>query len=115
MASAIVLPPVSNREDWDEQLEIVGRDGAPLNLDGVTALTLTVWDPDTRATMLSGAIGSGLAIENSEGGIIAIHFGADAMSAFAAKNYAFRLGMTSGGATKDLILPGMLPVEDGGP
>jgi hypothetical protein len=115
MASAIVLPPVSNREDWDEQLEIVGRDGAPLNLDGVTALTLTVWDPDTRATMLSGAIGSGLAIENSERGIIAIHFGADAMSAFAAKNYAFRLGMTSGGATKDLILPGMLPVEDGGP
>ena len=115
MASAVTLPPVSNQEDWDQQLEIVDDDGAPLDLGAVTALELIVWDPDTRATMITGAIGSGLTIEHSASGIIAMHFGADAMSAFTAKNYAFRLGMTSGGATKDLILPGILPVQDGGP
>ena len=115
MASAVTLPPVSNQEDWDEQLEIIDDDGEPLDLGAVTALELIVWDPDTRATMLTGALGSGLAIEDSDGGIIAVHFGADAMSAFAAKNYAFRLGMTNGGTIKDLILPGILPVQDGGP
>ena len=115
MASAVTLPPVSNAEDWDEQLEIIDEDGTPLDLAGVSALELVVWDPDTRTTMLTGAIGSGLTIENSDNGIIAIHVGAGTMSAFAAKNYAFRLGMSSGGAIKDLILPGILPVEDGGP
>ena len=115
MASAVTLPPVSNAEDWDEQLEIIDDDGEALNLDDVTAIELVVWDPDTRATMLTGAIGSGITITGSDEGVISIHFGADSMRAFASKNYAFRLGMTNGGAVKDLILPGILPVEDGGP
>jgi hypothetical protein len=115
MASAVTLPPVSNREDWDEQLEIIDDHGEPLDLGAVTALELIVWDPDTRATMLTGALGSGLTIEDSNSGIIAVHFGADAMSALGAKTYAFRLGMANGGAIKDLILPGVLPVQDGGP
>ena len=115
MASAVTLPPVSNQEDWDEQVQLFGDDGDPLNLDAVTALTLVVWDPDTNASMLTGAIGSDLTIENSSEGLIAIHFAVGSMMSLQAKNYAFRLGMTSGGATKDLILPGVLPVQDGGP
>ena len=81
----------------------------------MTALTLVVWDPDTNTSMLSGAIGSGLTIENGDEGLIAIHFAVGSMMSLQAKNYAFRLGMTSGGAAKDLILPGILPVQDGGP
>jgi hypothetical protein len=115
MASAVVLPPVSNREDWDETLQVFDDAGEALDLAAVTAIELIVWDPDTRVNMITGALGSGITIESSNDGTISIHFGADVMGAFSAKNYAFRLGMSNGGAIKDLILPGILPVEDGGP
>jgi hypothetical protein len=116
MASAVTLPPVSNREDWDETLQLFDPDtGEAFDLGAVTALTLVVWDPDSFATVLSGALNAGITITDSDQGVIAIHFAAGSMQALAPKNHAFRLGMTSGGATKDLILPGILPVEDGGP
>ena len=116
MASAVQLPPVSNREDWDEQVELFDPDtGEVQDLSTVTALELVLWDPDSRATMFTLSLGSGLTIASAENGIIALHVAEAAMNALMPKNYAFRLGMTLGGAVKDIILPGILPVEDGGP
>jgi hypothetical protein len=116
MASAVTLPAVSNQEDWDETFQLFDPDtGEEFNLDDVTALTLVVWDPDTRTSVLTLVLGSGLAIADSDEGVIALHVDAASMAVFSAKNYAFRLGMTSGGTIKDIILPGILPIEDGGP
>ena len=116
MASAITLPPVSNQEDWDETFMLFDPDtGEVQNLSTVTALELIVWDPDTRENKLTLALGSGLTIPSAANGVIALHVAEGTMNALLAKNYAFRLGMTIGGAVKDIILPGILPVEDGGP
>ena len=116
MASAVTLPPVSNKEDWDETFTLFDPDtGEVQDLSTVTVLTLVVWDPDTDRTMLSGSLNSGLTIPSAANGVIVLHFAASAMAAFAPKNYAFRLGMTIAGATKDIILPGILPIEAGGP
>jgi hypothetical protein len=116
MASAITLPPVSNQEDWDETFTLFDPDtGDVQDLSTVTALELVLWDPDTRETRISLALASGLTIPSAANGVIALHVPEATMTALAAKNYAFRLGMTIGGAVKDIILPGILPVEDGGP
>lgn len=116
MASAVTLPPVSNAEDWDETFQFFDPDtGEEMNLDAVTAMEIVVWDPATHSSVLTGSLGSEIVISDSDGGVITIHFGAVSMGALEPKNYAFRLGMTSGGSVKDIILPGILPVEDGGP
>jgi hypothetical protein len=116
MASAVQLPPVSNQEDWDETFTLSDPDtGDVQDLSTVTALELVLWDPDTRASMLTLSLGSGLTIPSAENGVIELHVAEATMTGFTAKNYAFRLGMTINGAVKDIILPGILPVEDGGP
>jgi hypothetical protein len=116
MASAVQLPPVSNHEDWDETITLFDPDtGEVLDLSTVTALELIVWDPDSRTNMITLALGSGLTIPSAANGVIELHVAEGTMNTLQAKNYAFRLGMTIGGAVKDIILPGILPVEDGGP
>lgn len=116
MAQATLLPPVSNQEDWDEQFTVFDPDtGAVVNLSTVTALELVLWDPDSRETVITLALNSGLTIPSPSNGVINLHVAESTMTALPAKNYAFRLGMTMGGAIKDIILPGTLPVEDGGP
>jgi hypothetical protein len=116
MSSAVTLPPVSNREDWDETFQLFDPDtGDVQDLSTVTALELIVWDPDTRESKITLALDSGLTIPSAANGIITLHVGESTMTALTAKNYAFRLGMTIAGAIKDIILPGILPIEDGGP
>jgi hypothetical protein len=115
MAQNLTLQPVSNQEDWDETFELFDTEtGDALDLAAVTALTLTLWDEESRAIMLTAALDDGITIDDESGGVISIHFDAADMTALCAKSYAFRLGMVNGGATKDLIL-GTLPIADGGP
>lgn len=116
MAQHITLTPVSNREDWDDTFELfdVESDSA-LDLSAVTAMTLTLWDPDSSGTArLTAALDNGITIDDAAGGVVSIHFAAGAMAALGAKSYAFRLAMLNGGAQKDLMI-GTLPVENGGP
>lgn len=115
MATAVTLPPVSNQEDWTETIQVFDEDGIGLNMSAVTALTLVVWDPDNDSEKLRLALNSGITITDSSVGVITISAAVGTMQSFIAKNYAFRLGMVNGGVTKDLILPGILPIEDGGP
>jgi len=116
MASAVTLPPVSNQEDWDETFTLFDPDtGEVQNLSTVTALELVLWDPDSRETKITLALNSGLTIPSAANGVINLHVAESTMTSLRAKHYSFRLGMTIAGAVKDIILPGVLPVEDGGP
>ena len=102
MAQTVNLTPTSNREDWDETFELfdVENDTA-LDLSAVTAMTLTVWDPDCPGTAkLSAALDDGITIDDEVGGVVSIHFDADDMAALCAKSYSFRIGMVNGGATR---------------
>jgi hypothetical protein len=114
MAQQVDLEPVSNREDWDDTFELVDDDGAALDLSDVSAMVLIVWDDEHRSTVLAASLNNGITVADVAGGVISIHFPASAMSALCAESYAYRLGMTKGGATKDLAF-GTLPVIDGGP
>jgi hypothetical protein len=116
MAQHITLTPISNREDWDDTFELFDVDSdTALDLSAVTAMTLTVWDPDCPGTVkLTAALDDGITIDDTAGGIVSIHFDASDMSNLCARSYSIRLGMVNGGATRDLML-GTLPVEDGGP
>lgn len=115
MSQVVTLEPVSNVEDWDDTFALfdTATDDA-LDLTAVTAITLTLWDEDSRIAKISLALGSGITINDTTGGIISIHVAASAMTALCPKNYPLRISMVNGGAAKDLIL-GTLPVEDGGP
>jgi len=114
MSHTVTLQPVSNLEDWDDTFELFDTEtDDALDMTAVTAMTLTVWDEDSRLIMLSKSLGAGIAIDDVIG-VVSIHVAASEMTALCAKNYPLRLSMVNGGATKDLIL-GVLPVEDGGP
>jgi hypothetical protein len=115
MSQKVTLQPVSDREDWDDTFELWDTEtDTALDLNEVTAMTLVVWDPDDSRQMLSLSLGSGITIDDADAGLVSVHYAAASMEALEGKNYAFRLGMVNGGATKDLIL-GVLPVEYGGP
>jgi hypothetical protein len=118
LSQHVDLTPVSNREDWDDTFELFdvsGDESTALDLSAVTAITLTLWDPECPSrALLSAEIDDGITIDDASGGIISIHFDASDMEALCAKSYAFRIGMVNGGATKDLMI-GTLPIEDGGP
>ena len=115
MSQTVTLQPVSNREDWDDTFELFDAEtGAALDLSAVTAITLTVWDEESRSIRISKSLGAGVSILDLAGGVVAIHAAASEMESLHAKSYPLRLSMVNGGATKDLIL-GVLPVEDGGP
>jgi hypothetical protein len=118
MAQHVTLTPTSNREDWDdtfELLDVSGDEPSALDLSAVTALTLTLWDPDKPGTaLLCAALDDGITIDDAAGGVISVHFDAADMTMLDARSYAFRLAMLNGGAQKDLIM-GTLPVDDGGP
>src|SRR6185369_12846470 len=107
--------PTGNREDWDETFELFdvsGDEQTAFDLSAVTAITLTLWDPDCPSkTLLTAAINDGVTVDDASGGVISIHLSADDMQSLCAKSYAFRIGMLKGGATRDLIM-GTLPVED---
>ena len=115
MAQSVTLQPVSNREDWDDTFELFDTEtDSALDMSAVTAMTLTLWDPDNDSLKFTLSLGSGITIDDVDGGIVTVHYAAASMTALTAKNYAFRLGMVNAGATKDLML-GTLPIEDGGP
>jgi hypothetical protein len=118
MAQHVTLTPVSNREDWDDSFELFdvsGDESTALDLSAVTAITLTLWDPERpTSAIISLALDDGITVDDAAGGIISIHVAAAMMTTLCAKSYAFRIGMVNGGATKDLMI-GTLPVEDGGP
>jgi hypothetical protein len=115
MSQTVTFLPVSNREDWDDTIALFDVDtGDALDLSAVTAITLTVWDEDSRIARISKSLGDGITIDDVTGGVVSIRVAASEMTALCAKNYPLRLSMVNGGATKDLIL-GILPVEDGGP
>lgn len=115
MAQSVSLQPVSNREDWDDTFSLFDPEtDDALDLTAVTAIELIVWDPETRRTLLTASIGDGITITDITGGVIAIHFDRDDIEDLCAKSYAFRVGMTNGGAIKDLMI-GTLPIIDGGP
>src|SRR5438477_285139 len=114
MSQTVTLQPVSNLEDWDDTFELFDTEtGDALDLSAVTAITLTVWDEDSRLAQISKSLNAGITIDDVAG-VVSIHVAASEMLSLAAKNYPLRLSMVNGGATKDLIL-GVLPVEDGGP
>jgi hypothetical protein len=115
MSQTVTLEPVSNLEDWDDTFALFDTEtGGALDLSAVTAITLTVWDEDSRLTRISKSLGAGITIDDVSGGVVSIHVAASEMAALCAKNYPLRLAMVNGGAAKDLVL-GSLPVEDGGP
>src|SRR5437762_1383536 len=110
MSQTVTLQPVSNLEDWDDTFELFDTEtGDALELSAVTAMTLTVWDEDSRLVQISKSLGAGIAIDDVTGGVVSIHVAASEMLSLPAKNYPLRLSMVNGGATKDLIL-GVLPV-----
>ena len=114
MSQTVTLQPVSNLEDWDDTFELFDTEtDDALDLSAVTAMTLTVWDEDSRLVQISKSLNSGIAIDDVIG-VVSIHVATSEMLSLPAKNYPLRLAMVNGGATKDLIL-GTLPVEDGGP
>lgn len=115
MSQAVMLEPVSNVEDWDDTFALFDTEtGEALDCSAVTAITLTLWDEDSRSTQISKSLSDGITIDDTVGGIISLHVAASEMLALEPKNYPLRISMVNGGATKDLIL-GTLPVEDGGP
>lgn len=115
MSQVVTLEPASNVEDWDDTFALFDTEtNAALDLTAVTAITLTLWDEDSRIAKISKSLSSGITITDTVGGIVAIHVAASEMSCLCAKNYPLRISMVNGGAAKDLIL-GTLPVEDGGP
>jgi hypothetical protein len=115
MSQVVTLQPVSNAEDWDDTFELFDTEtGEALDMTAVTAVTLTLWDEDSRAVLLTAALNDGITIDDVTGGLVSIHFDAADMTALDAKDYPLRVSMVNGGATKDLIL-GTLPVTDAGP
>jgi hypothetical protein len=68
MSQVVTLQPVSNAEDWDDTFELFDTEtGEALDMTAVTAVTLTLWDEDSRAVLLTAALNDGITIDDVTG------------------------------------------------
>lgn len=105
MAMTLNLPPVTNRETFEQSFALTdGETGEAIDLSGVTAIRFEVRDPDSRATMLVASLGSGIAIgDDDEGAVFTVRFSSTAMRALGAKTYDVGCVIQNGGDDVELF------------
>jgi hypothetical protein len=103
------MPETTNREDYDQSIEINDNNGDPADLTGID-FTCVIADPTSGAALLTGTTDGGeiATVDNT----ITISFTLAQMTALCPKQYKFGLTYTDGTDTKSLIA-GTINVIDG--
>lgn len=108
------LDPISNKETWEETVNVYTDDGTPFDLTDVTEITIKVRDPKSTSIVLQGSMTGGeIDIVGDEvDGTFEFTFSADTMSGLSAKTYEVGCLLSTATVTRQIIL-GTLPVLEG--
>lgn len=107
------LDPISNTATWNDTYQFLDEDGEPLDISAATAITLKLREPKTDAIVLTGSLGTELAlVSGGTTGFFEWTFSADAMSGIDPKTYEVGGLITISGQTSQYIL-GNQPVLKG--
>jgi hypothetical protein len=107
------LSPVSNREDFELQVELYDEEAdEPVTLDGVAEVVIEVAPRDRSSRSVLSARMSAGQITSPELGVIECVFAAAQMQALCAGTYDVGGTLTKDGITVQFII-GTLPVLDG--
>lgn len=103
------IDPAGNRETFTQSFGLTDPEtGEAIDLSDVTAIAFEIRDPDSRATMLSASIGSGITLESDDdGAVFTVRFESSSMD-ISPKTYDVRIVITKLGT--DIELFGTLPV-----
>jgi len=106
------LSPVSNRATWLESMELVDVDnGEPVDLSGLTEITIVVRDPRTDAPQLTLTLTNG-DVMILDTGVFGWRADAGNMTTLVEGMYEVGCTVTDGVDTAQLVI-GYLPVLDG--
>lgn len=109
------LVATSNQADWIVDYELNDPvTGDPIDLTGAS-IFVALRDGETRGTLLSGVVGSGVTITGAAAGTFTSQFTPAQMRSVPPGEHEVFVRVTLASGLTEQLIAGMLPVIDGGP